>query len=620
MKNKKGYTLVEILAVIVIIAGLLLIITPKISQLITDSKEKAYDVQVSEIISAAKSWTSSSIYNMPEEDYSLKVSLLQLKLANLLPYDITNPKTGKLFPDDTLVTISKDGDVLSYSLDEESGTTNTNYNSSYPQIILYGSILETFEVNSISTYTDLGAYAKTSTGENIDSALIQKTITYKSNADDLTTEDVDVIDTGVIGIYTINYSVESNGFTSQISKLVSIVDTTPPVIQVKKKNNETEFYTDGEYISLEAQAGYILQGGSQVVVTDNNDELLTYEVLGNFSSIIPGKKRITYKATDSSGNIGTLNLVYEIKDTTAPVFISISNVDLSVNKKMVTISAYDEGVGLGTYAYSFDGGTNWSKINEYIYEDTPPAVFLVKDKVGNIMTKSEYNTLTINLAGGTGISELSHILGYSETLTLNNPTKTGYAFVGWTVSGTGSTMVGTLFTMGTSNATLTANWNDSAETQYRSSTCATYVSCVSSTCGYAACQTSACGCAYYNRCSACGCETISWGSWGNQSCYGTSSACASAKPGNTTYTQYQCVSVTGCFGMLQKRTGSCSLYNSCSSCGCASYNTCVNSACGYATCQTSECGCATWGTWSEWSTTTCTAQTNVTQCETRIVY
>lgn len=44
-------------------------------------------------------------------------------------------------------------------------------------------------------------------------------------------------------------------------------------------------------------------------------------------------------------------------------------------------------------------------------------------------------------------------------MTISNPTRTNYTFTGWTVSGAGSSMSGTTFTMGTANTTITMTGN-----------------------------------------------------------------------------------------------------------------------------------------------------------------
>ena len=70
-------------------------------------------------------------------------------------------------------------------------------------------------------------------------------------------------------------------------------------------------------------------------------------------------------------------------------------------------------------------------------------------------------TLTVNPNGGTlngSTANRTYSMQYGETRGIANPTRDGYIFGGWTVSGTESSMNGTVFQMGTANATITAKW------------------------------------------------------------------------------------------------------------------------------------------------------------------
>ncbi len=70
-------------------------------------------------------------------------------------------------------------------------------------------------------------------------------------------------------------------------------------------------------------------------------------------------------------------------------------------------------------------------------------------------------TLTINPNGGTwenSSGEQNIHLEYEETMEIAPPTREGYLFTGWSISGAGSKIEGNLFKMGQENAVLTANW------------------------------------------------------------------------------------------------------------------------------------------------------------------
>lgn len=59
--KKNGFTLIEIIAVIGILAMLLLIIVPSINNILSRSREKLNNEQKAEIISAARAWSAEHL-------------------------------------------------------------------------------------------------------------------------------------------------------------------------------------------------------------------------------------------------------------------------------------------------------------------------------------------------------------------------------------------------------------------------------------------------------------------------------------------------------------------------------------------------------------------------------
>ena len=109
---------------------------------------------------------------------------------------------------------------------------------------------------------------------------------------------------------------------------------------------------------------------------------------------------------------------------------------------------YTEETG-GTKVTSDTIMTNESDHN--IYAHWRPATYTLTVNPNGGVLNGTTNNSTYNLASG-------------STENILNPTRTGYVFAGWTVSGQGSSMSGTTFTMGYENATLTANWASSKPT------------------------------------------------------------------------------------------------------------------------------------------------------------
>ena len=65
MKNKNGFTLVELLAVIVILSLLALLTSTAVTKLVKDSKEDLYQTQIELIKASAEAWGADNIYKLP---------------------------------------------------------------------------------------------------------------------------------------------------------------------------------------------------------------------------------------------------------------------------------------------------------------------------------------------------------------------------------------------------------------------------------------------------------------------------------------------------------------------------------------------------------------------------
>ena len=363
--DKKGFTLIEVIGVVIILASIVLIITPNINNSLKNSKNKAFDVQIEEIKSATKSWVALNSENTPEEDNEeVIINLLQLKLSGLIAYDFKNPKTGELFPDDMMIKIIKKGLAYTYVVLTDTGTSNNSGIDPFgPQIVLNGGVYLYLEVGEFGSIP--GATYKDKLGNNVSVS----DITYEKDG-----VAVSGIDYNNLGKYVVTYSVTLDGKTNSIKRYVEIVDTKAPTILV-------DGYSDNVCVDIEISSSFTLP---TMKVTDNytSSLLIDKKVIGNISNI-PGIKRITYRATDSSGNSSEFILCINMRDTIKPVITNVENVcNASLKKNVITVSASDTGTGLNRLAYSFDDGKTWQENNYFISDES--LIVRVRDKVGLI--------------------------------------------------------------------------------------------------------------------------------------------------------------------------------------------------------------------------------------------
>lgn len=274
----KGYTFIELIGVLVLVGLITMLITPVMIQYVDKRKEELYDIQIDHIELALKTWASENKDYLPEKDgETITLTLLQLKQAEILSGDITNPITDKLIPDDMTMTITKSKKNYIYKVNKDSGTVSV-FNESYyqnPSILLKGDSIIYVELGN--PYIEYGVYASDATGVTIDD--VNTSITGSNN----------VIKTDEIGNYTITYTVNDNGLYSAVTRTVIVRDTTPPELIIPGNTS-----IESSVVEFDLMSG--------VSATDNNLEDVTITVRSNLSFGIPGTYTITYTATDTYEN------------------------------------------------------------------------------------------------------------------------------------------------------------------------------------------------------------------------------------------------------------------------------------------------------------------------------
>lgn len=119
MKNK-GFTLAELLGVIVILALISLITVPAVSGVLQKYKAKLCNTQVEQIVSAARTWGSDNILKLPSSGNSIEITLKELSDYGYIDGDIQNPVTKDNFDlEETKVKITKNGKKYEYEINQE---------------------------------------------------------------------------------------------------------------------------------------------------------------------------------------------------------------------------------------------------------------------------------------------------------------------------------------------------------------------------------------------------------------------------------------------------------------------------------------------------------------------
>ena len=286
---KKGFTLAELLGVLIILALVALITFPIVDRYIKSSREQLYINQLGQIELAAESWAYKNIDLLPtNEGETITVTILTLKESGDLPLDMRDPRNDELMPNDMVVTIEFADNTYTFTVDEESGSNVTDeVNENSPIIILTGSHIDFVEINS--TYNEQGAKAKDKNGN----MLSDINVIYQRNG-----VEVPQVDTSEFTTYTAIYSVANNGNTSYITRTIIIRDTTAPDLVIPDNID----LTASQLSSFDVMEG--------VSATDNSGETIDVTVSGFDTSI--SDKIVEYTACDSRNNCVTKRRLIKI--------------------------------------------------------------------------------------------------------------------------------------------------------------------------------------------------------------------------------------------------------------------------------------------------------------------
>ena len=120
-KRIKGFTLVELLAVIVILSLLLLVTVTTVSSQFKNSKDDLYDTQLNNIKLAAEMWGSDNKTKLNSISDCVSLTLGYLKDEGYVDANIKNTYTGELFEDnEVFVNITKETNRYKYEVEDDS--------------------------------------------------------------------------------------------------------------------------------------------------------------------------------------------------------------------------------------------------------------------------------------------------------------------------------------------------------------------------------------------------------------------------------------------------------------------------------------------------------------------
>jgi len=413
--NKKGFTLIEILGVMVLLGIVALIAVPTVNIVIKNSKKSALEQTISTLESAAYRYS-----NRNDLGYSSETQILDLNVLKEAGYikneELINP-----------VTDSKLAGCIFYRWDENYKQYNFNYSEDCELKDLEVSISNVDGEFNAAGWSNAAFYVKIETNGTSYSYCVAK---KKCNPNAVVEKSSGTVyvalesDSVYVCAYAMDGAITSETVCSELYKL-DMTKPTPGTIEISGTQGENGWYTSD--VSIKVSDGVdTLSGHTSTVV---NKESLTDNTAG---------EKIIVTTTDKAGNVETREYIIKI-DKSDPIVDITKSVENNKNVFTANTNNITSGV---SYTWYKDGNII-SGENGKTLTTTVPGTYKVKIKTGsgkmaesNEITVNSY-TITYDVNGGTGsIASQTKIEDLSIVLSKLVPKRDGYAFMGWGLTST----------------------------------------------------------------------------------------------------------------------------------------------------------------------------------------
>ena len=113
---KKGFTLAELIGVLVVLALIGMIAVPAVAETIKNNKKNICNIQFNNIIEEAKSWGANNIDKLPKENGSIDVTFADLIKYGYTEDSLVDPKTKEPFSENWKIIITKISGRFEYKI------------------------------------------------------------------------------------------------------------------------------------------------------------------------------------------------------------------------------------------------------------------------------------------------------------------------------------------------------------------------------------------------------------------------------------------------------------------------------------------------------------------------
>ena len=497
--NRKGFTLIELIAVVVILGVIALIAVPAVTYYLSGAQNDAYKIAEQNLADAAYNMFADcagvgdlevcSQYSVPDGGSYVTVPASVL-IANGYLDPIADPARQGSYCDEnnSFAIIMNDA-------------TETDFNAK----LSYKACL------SCSKYQSTDCNFESNPTDRIDNPADFTVNQCENFEDHLTTYGIDLraqvilhgesveryvmpspstVDTTQTGTFNLNYAYGGLIAITRVT-VKDISKPTSPVVTMTANgaSYDGRNWTGSNVVVSFASTDNTSCSGTVVDGSGIKEFMYSKDGGASWTTVASGytetetfNGNVLVKAVDNDGNESDTTTFHMMVDKTAPRMINATLTTVEDGRGYtqgattyqdvhIELEGIDDHSGFQKFIYSTDGGTTWRDVpSNWTINETTNTTFRVKavDNVGNRSTNTVTFTIRINKnftvsynANGGTVSPTSKTVVYGSTYgALATPTRTGYAFAGWYTSATGGTQVtSTTKVSQHQNHTIYAHWN-----------------------------------------------------------------------------------------------------------------------------------------------------------------
>ncbi len=497
--NRKGFTLIELIAVVVILGVIALIAVPAVTYYLSGAQNDAYKIAEQNLAEAAYNMFADCAgvgdlavcdqYSVPDSGGYVTVPASVLIANGYLDPIADSARQGSYCDENNSFAIIMND------------ATETDFNAK----LSYKACL------SCSKYQSTDCNFESNPTDRIDNPADFTVNQCENFEDHLTTYGIDLraqvilhgesveryvmpspstVDTTQTGTFNLNYAY---GGLTAITR-VTVKDISKPTSPVVTMTANGASYDGRNWTGSNVVVSFASTDNtscSGMVVDGSGIKEFMYSKDGgaSWTTVASGytetetfNGNVLVKTVDNDGNESDTTTFHMMVDKTAPRMINatLTTVDdgrgytqgaTTYQDVHIELEGIDDHSGFQKFIYSTDGGTTWRDVpSNWTINETTNTTFRVKavDNVGNRSTNTVTFTIRINKnftvsynANGGTVSPTSKTVVYGSTYgALATPTRTGYAFAGWYTSATGGTQVtSTTKVSQHQNHTIYARWD-----------------------------------------------------------------------------------------------------------------------------------------------------------------